>query len=45
LIEEYSVEYVAFACSVLSYNSDDADMFFLIGFDQPVDCFLIDDDF
>ena len=32
LIEEYSVEDIAFSCSIFAYNSDDGNMFILISF-------------
>ena len=43
LVEKYSVEDVAFTSSVLSYNSDDTDVFLLIDFGaEPFDGLLVD---
>ena len=45
LIEQYSIEDITFSSSIFSDNSDDGDVFILIGFVEPVDGFLIDDNF
>ena len=45
LVEENSIQDVAFACSVLADYGHDGDVFFLVGFHEPVYGFLVDDDF
>ena len=44
LIKENSIEYVAFSGSIFSDYGDDGDVFFLVGFHEPIDSFCIDDD-
>ena len=45
LVEQHSIKYIAFSSSILANNSDDSDVLILVGFHEPVDCFLVDYDF
>ena len=45
LIEEDAIEDVAFSCAVFSDDSGHSDVFFLVGFHEPLHCLLVDYDF
>jgi hypothetical protein len=45
LVEQDPIEDVAFASAVLSDDGHDAEMFLLVGFHEPADGLMVDDDF
>jgi hypothetical protein len=45
LIEEDAIEDVAFSCAVFSDDCGHSDVFFLVGFHEPLHCLLVDYDF
>jgi hypothetical protein len=45
LVEQHPIKYIALSSSILANHRDDPYVFILVGFHQPVDCFLVDYDF